>query len=191
MYDTVHCEYPLPNPSHTDRSYQTKSLVCALFHYTITRDGRLVQDAWRDGRYVPDGDWAFHGDVIMCGDDPASAWIEYRVRFTDGRVARVDLLGPPATGQERLEREVELDFALMCPKGAAVGLDGRALSLVDLAALAPEKIELVDGRIAGGAGLLTLLLTNIGLRRTARMVGRDLWRQALDESEDETAQSRR
>jgi hypothetical protein len=39
---------------------------------------------------------------------------------------------------------------------------------------------LVDGSILGGVGLLRLLLANVGLRRAARMVGAELWRQAID-----------
>src|SRR5262249_43383330 len=49
LFDTVTCEYPLPDPSHQHSEFQTKDLECLLDHYTITRDGRLVRHR-REGR---------------------------------------------------------------------------------------------------------------------------------------------
>jgi hypothetical protein len=86
LFDTVHCEYPLPDARHQDLEFQTKALECALFHYTITRDGRLILHA-RQGRLGPvkDIEWPLHGDIsIYTSVD--KVWIEYVVRFTDGRV---------------------------------------------------------------------------------------------------------
>lgn len=40
MYDTVTCDYPLPDPQHQDLAFQTKDLERGMGHYTITRDGR-------------------------------------------------------------------------------------------------------------------------------------------------------
>jgi len=90
MFDTVRCEYPLPEPKHQDLEYQTKSLERMLAHYTITRDGRLVLQA-RQGRGRPyrDIEWPLHGDIrIYTSDDSVKphSWIEYVVRFTHGRV---------------------------------------------------------------------------------------------------------
>ena len=45
LFDTVKCEYPLPDPAHQDLEFQTKDFECLLDHYRITRDGRLVREA--------------------------------------------------------------------------------------------------------------------------------------------------
>src|SRR3954451_23376017 len=91
MFDTVYCEYPLPDARHQDLEFQTKNLECALFTFTITRDGRLVRRAWRGWRGdSPDSDveWLLHGDIrfytSVKTEEPS--WIEYVARFTHGRI---------------------------------------------------------------------------------------------------------
>lgn len=90
MFDTVYCEYPLPDARHQDLDFQTKNLDCALFTYTITRDGRLVRRAGSGFGGGPDRDveWPVHGDIRIYTsvetEDPS--WVEYVVRFTHGRV---------------------------------------------------------------------------------------------------------
>ncbi|MFL6235554.1 MAG: hypothetical protein ACJ76N_20630 [Thermoanaerobaculia bacterium] len=90
MFDTVHCEYPLPDARHQDLDFQTKNLECALFTYIITREGRLIRRAWsRSGeKQNPDVEWLLHGDIRIYTsvktEEPS--WIEYVVRFTHGRV---------------------------------------------------------------------------------------------------------
>jgi hypothetical protein len=49
LYDTVKCEYPLPEPLHQDLEFQTKDLECLMDHYTITRDGGLVRNRRPEG----------------------------------------------------------------------------------------------------------------------------------------------
>ena len=86
IFDTVHCEYPLPDARHQDLDFQTKDLERFLGTYTITYDGRLIRHAGR-GRGGPDRDieWPIHGDIrIYTSVD--KEWIEYVVRFTHGRV---------------------------------------------------------------------------------------------------------
>ena len=34
MFDTVYCEYPLPDARHQDLDFQTKNLECLLHTYT-------------------------------------------------------------------------------------------------------------------------------------------------------------
>lgn len=151
-------------------------------HYTITSDGRLIQDIWRDGRHVPDREWLFHGDVVMQGTVGPTEWVEYLVRFTHGRVEWIRRLEEPADGQEALRREVEVDERLLWP--APVGLEpavhGRRLTVDEFTTHAPRNLELIDGGIPGGEGLLRLLLTSLGLRRAALMVGRRGWERALE-----------
>ena len=90
MFDTIHCEYPLPDTRHQDLEFQTKDLECLLSNYTITCDGRLVLHA-RGGRRGLDRDieWPLHGDlrfytsIKISGE---SIWVEYVARFTHGLV---------------------------------------------------------------------------------------------------------
>jgi hypothetical protein len=91
LFDTVHCEYSLPDPKYQDLEFQTKDLDCFLLSYTITGDGRLIRHARRGGRGPEqDVEWPIHGDIRIytsirdgSGDH---TWIEYVVRFTHGRV---------------------------------------------------------------------------------------------------------
>jgi hypothetical protein len=92
MFDTIHCEYPLPDARHQDLEFQTKDLECFLDHYTITREGRLVQQAtkrgWGGADLDHDVEWPLHGDIRIYTSVKAeeTSWIEYVVRFTHGRV---------------------------------------------------------------------------------------------------------
>ena len=91
LFDTVRCEYPLPDARHQDLEFQTKDLECALGSYTITRGGRLIRHPWRGGR-GPDRDieWPIHGDLriytSLRDTSEDSEWVEYAVRFTHGCV---------------------------------------------------------------------------------------------------------
>lgn len=58
-------------------------------------------------------------------------------------------------------------------------IDGRPLTPDEFVAGTPEKLELVDGGIPDGEQLLLLLLTQMGLRRAAHLVGHERWRAAL------------
>jgi len=91
IFDTVRCEYPLPDPRDQDLEFQTKDLDPALLHYTITRDGRLVRHANRGGwgsRLDRDIEWPLHGDLRFYTHEKSRDpnWIEYVARFTHGRV---------------------------------------------------------------------------------------------------------
>jgi hypothetical protein len=89
LFDTIRCEYPLPDARHQDLEFQTKDLECFLAHYRITRDGRLVFEA-RGGK-EPDRDieWPVHRDISIYTFIETSGdreWVEYVVRFTHDRV---------------------------------------------------------------------------------------------------------
>lgn len=119
LFDTVRCRYRLPDCQ--DAEFQTKDLaglVCGesmlgglMDEYEITQDGRLrrheherefvedpsaplgghlksVRDWWSD---VPD----VHGDVRIYTSGSDGTWIEFRVRFTNGRVQDVIVLPTP------------------------------------------------------------------------------------------------
>lgn len=94
LFDTLQCDYPLPDPEFQHEHFQTKDLNCTLSHYLITIEGRL----WRLRRVdpfsadTPAPDPAnkvkgmnYHGDFgfyTYAGKEQ----IEYRVRFTHGVV---------------------------------------------------------------------------------------------------------
>lgn len=75
LFDTIHCEYPLPDARHQDLEFQTKDLECLLSNYTITRDGRLVLHARKGGTEVtrPILEAFFH----------ARFFLEMAVRYAD------------------------------------------------------------------------------------------------------------
>ena len=94
LFDTLQCEYPLPDPEFQKEHVQTKDLNCTLSHYLITANGRL----WRLRRAepfsadtpVPDPankvkGMNYHGDFSFY-TYAGKEQIEYRVRFTHGTV---------------------------------------------------------------------------------------------------------
>ncbi len=94
LYDTLQCDYPLPDPEFQQEHFQTKDLRCTLSHYLITATGRL----WRLRRAepfsadtpVPDPankvkGMNYHGDFSFY-TYAGKEQIEYRVRFTHGVV---------------------------------------------------------------------------------------------------------
>lgn len=113
LYDTVHSRFPLPH--HQDAEYQTKDiehlvggvsgLGGTLSEYEITPEGglrvRVHEREWRDdpewsgGGYLESvNDWwedipDVHGDIRIYTRD-ADESVEFQVRFTDGRVSRID-----------------------------------------------------------------------------------------------------
>jgi len=90
LFDTIHCEYPLPDARHQDLEFQTKDLECLLSNYTITRDGRLVLHAHQGKRGLDrDIEWPLHGDLrfyTSIKTSGESIWVEYVARFTHGLV---------------------------------------------------------------------------------------------------------
>src|SRR5437870_7813570 len=73
IFDTVTCDYPLPDARHQDLEFQTKDLEKVLGHYTITGDGRLIRPA-QPSPFVPapvsDVEWPIHGDISIYERDP-------------------------------------------------------------------------------------------------------------------------
>ena len=195
LFDTIECDYPLPNPRHQDLEFQTKDLDCLLDRYSITRDGRLLKHArgglFEEGERAAiesDVELPMHGDLRMHDLDPDAeqGLVEYVVRFTHGRVEWIrrkenakslregEATDVPAVAETRAE-----------PRPSAMG---RALTVEEFSAHTPEKLELVGGRIPGDKGLLLLILTSLGLRRAAALVGYDTWRTGLPEEGDGTPQ---
>lgn len=187
IFDTVKCEYLLPNPLHQDIEFQTKDLECFLGHYTITASGRLIRHPSSYDR-GPDRDveWPIHGDIRIYASDPEKerGLVEYRIRFTHGRVEwarRWDEEGELVT--EELPASPPAPAA---PQGVVPEAWGRLLTVDDFHGYAPEKLELIRGEIPGGEKLLLLLLTQLGLRRAALLVGQERWKKGLAAEEEET-----
>jgi hypothetical protein len=181
IFDTVTCDYPLPDPGHQHLEFQTKDLEKVMGHYTITRDGRLIRHA-RPSLFVAapvsDVEWPIHGDIRIYERDPDvdQGLIEYAVRFTHGRVDWIRRV--------RLEDGSAIEAPSMPDAGRESPVPqvmGRPLTADEFEALAPEKLELVDGRIPGGETLVILLLTSLGLRRVAALVGREAWARAMED----------
>jgi hypothetical protein len=190
LFDTVRCEFPLPDPSHQELDFQTKDLDCLLEEYTITRDGRLIR--YPRGRLFEPGraravDWPIHGDLRMYDsiERPGreGEWVEYLVRFTDGRVQWVRRLAQrePESEPPRVQVGQPQQPGYRSEHPLRPSVEGRRLTADEFIAHTPEKLELVDGAIPGGEELLLLLLRQFGLRQVAALVGREAWEAALED----------
>lgn len=192
LFDEVRCEYRLPNPAHQGLVFQTKDLENLMDEYVITRRGRLVRTkrgllAPRPCRVV----CSIHQDLRICGSVEVGPeeheWIEYIFRFTEGRVTRVrrsrDRGRFKVKGWHPEQAPKPDSPAAVSAEGETAGrllpaLDPRRPTVEEFSAYTPEKLELIDGHVPGEEDLLLLLLTSIGLRRAARVVGPKLWRSA-------------
>lgn len=135
MFDYIKCEMPLPEtgvPPPTDL-FQTKDTPDQyLTVYTITADGQLV---WRpyemeivpkEERPYPNDDGIlgmagmlrrvegepaavpFHGDIYFYeGNHPDVGWWEYRARFTEGKVNKIELSEYRAPEGRDVNAEIE------------------------------------------------------------------------------------
>lgn len=90
MFDTIYCQYPLPDARHQELDFQTKDLDRLLRTYTITHDGRLMLKVRRRGGEADrEIEWPIHGDLRIYTSIEAaesSEWVEYVVRFNHDRV---------------------------------------------------------------------------------------------------------
>ena len=183
MFDTIRCEYPLPDADHQNLEFQTKSLECLLDEYTITRDGKLVRHANRGpfGRpgLVADVEWPIHGDIEIYQSLERApgkpTWVEYIVRFTHGRVEWVRAAPKRAAAVVTQDVPRALVIAPLRRHSLAPGLEGRRLTEEEFLANMPEKLELLDGHVPGEEDLLVALLVSVGLRRAGELVGSSQW----------------
>jgi hypothetical protein len=181
MFDTIRCLAPLLEPRHQALSFQTKDLDCLLDEYTITRAGHLVREP-RTGWLArgPSRRIAvpLHGDVRMYTSVENKAgrhtWVEYRVRFTAGRVEWIRREPP---GRRAARRRKVLPSG---KRGALVPRAGpRRIAAKEFARYTPDKLELVNGRIVGDERLLLLILSSVGLRHAIELLGPETWQDAL------------
>ncbi|MEW6330667.1 MAG: hypothetical protein AB1560_04315 [Pseudomonadota bacterium] len=133
FFDTLRCDYPLPDPEFQERTFHTLNFRCLLDHYCLGTDGRLRQihrklnnPQGRPAARAPASeDTGYHGDLRFHAKTATQARIEYRARFTHGTVEwirRVEQEASPfADSLEHLardarylgqEREVQLEYLL-------------------------------------------------------------------------------
>jgi hypothetical protein len=148
-------------------SFQTKDLGCTLSDYTISRAGRLVREPGQ-GMFRPAHSRPvvapLHGDLRMyAGLETKTGkhrWVEYRVRFTSGRV---EWIRPEPRQRSRARRQ-----APAIPgdeRGPLIpGIEARSVTPKEFASHTPGKLELLNGRVVGDERLLMLILTSLGLR---------------------------
>lgn len=98
LYDTIRCEYPLPDAALQGEEFQTKDLNRSLGRYTIAADGRLLQHLPKSDPVpaperpgMPEGPPGtevipHHGDLRIYASNARGEGVEYRVRFTHGLV---------------------------------------------------------------------------------------------------------
>lgn len=93
VFDTLHCDYPLPDPEFQSEEFQTKDLDRTLDRYRISADGRLWRlprrtDLFTKDTRPPDAaeqaeDMQYHGELCFY-TSTAKGWIEYHAQFTHG-----------------------------------------------------------------------------------------------------------
>jgi hypothetical protein len=85
MVDTVTCEVEVPGLGVPEGiSFATKNLYRHGAHFTITRQGRLVEyGRYRDPKSIRDVD--YHGDIRFDGGRVGES-LEYVARFTHGQL---------------------------------------------------------------------------------------------------------
>ncbi len=85
-FDTILCEYNLPDKEVQEKQFKTKSFDCEFDNYLISKEGRiLIKDKETNSIQA---DINFHGDVrfyTQAGKDN-SKWYEYLARFTEGEL---------------------------------------------------------------------------------------------------------
>ena len=180
-FDRIVCDYPLPDPHDRDREFFTRDFGgFGTERYAITRDGRLIRRARADRSGlapVSDVEWPIHGDLRIFDDDPAmpDERVGYAVRFTQGRVEWIRYV--------KLEAPEAALIASSAPRGGTIVPEamGRPASPEEFRAAVPDKLELVDGHVPGEEKLAMLLLSTMGLRRVAALVGRDSWMSAVED----------
>ena len=144
MFDYIKCEWPLPEtetPPPSFEAFQTKDTPDQYMTlYTITADGRLTWRpytmetvpkaerpypyddgmlglvGWRRRVEADEETLPFHGDIeFYTSNNPDVGWWEYRARFTEGRLLKIELVD--FKKPEGRNRDKELDECRAKAKG--------------------------------------------------------------------------
>ena len=99
LFDSVRCEYPLPGTPPAcaaGAEFQTKDLNCYMLRYTITADGRLVEDSGSEDvsnlTATIEFGWSnvvASGPGIYTRDGEDAQYLEYEAVFVNGRLAAI------------------------------------------------------------------------------------------------------
>ena len=92
MFDDIKCKRVMPD-GFDGEWFQSKDLECLLNTYEITDDGRLIQIGdCVDGKvdFPTPREIDFQGWLRLYTLDKTGAWREYNVKFTDGRLCRIE-----------------------------------------------------------------------------------------------------
>ena len=118
IFDTIKCEYELPDKEIQDHDFQSKCLDGYMDRFILKKDGTLykimVETKNVDNTDWKEGDWEFfktkyiitkqwevkediHGHVRMYTstgnhDNGDYKWWEYRLKFTNGKLVALDKL---------------------------------------------------------------------------------------------------
>jgi len=89
MFDTLKCNFPLPNKEAQDKEFQTKELRCEMDQLEITSGGRLVRikSGYDDEECVLDLN--YHDDIYFY-TDIGKDWYEYRAKFNNGQLQTIE-----------------------------------------------------------------------------------------------------
>lgn len=111
LFDTVHCEYPLPVSGANDLEYQTKSLDPVMATYRITKEGQLTlenpslfaaenEDSTerKDApSTTPMDDYIGEIRFYSSWGSSAQSWIEWSAYFVRGKLRELHLIRQTGT----------------------------------------------------------------------------------------------
>lgn len=86
LFDTIRCDYPLPNPADNARTFQIKQFGALCEQYHIAADGTLTQRRHDAERFDP---FSFTGEFTFYTHDGNGRWVEYVARAECGVVREV------------------------------------------------------------------------------------------------------
>ncbi len=79
MFDEIFVDMPLPGNTPSTRHFQTKDLECLLLKFTITREGRLLENG---------KPYDFFGTITFYTREN-DVWFEYKAKVNDGYVENI------------------------------------------------------------------------------------------------------
>lgn len=159
LFDSIRCDYPLPDPRVQDAEFQTKDLGESRGRYTITKAGRLVRhqhsvdlitekaNTGRPADPRTGKDVGYHGDIRIQAMLTGSGAVQYVVRFTHGTVEwiRPSLETMPAGNGRSLAELAEFVDQLDRERSASVEALFRQLESLD-PEVAAQAISVFDDR---------------------------------------------
>lgn len=164
LFDTLYCDYPLPDPEFQNEEFQTKDLECLLDRYRISADGRLCllqrkispfEEGIRPKDTEKDKDINYHGEICFYSVSDHGS-LEYCARFTHGALEWIRRAGEP--------EPVSTDSLLRLARDAEVLEKDRQERLEELLQrleqlhpeVAKRTVEVFDDRADAALWLVTI-----------------------------------